>query len=128
MICPRCTTPLLDVTPDLELPHVKGQGCAQCHGHWVETTGLHELESTVRVTWVELRHVPSAEQQQTPLSCPRCVPVRGLEKKQSSRDDYVVMDVCSSCGGVWLDGGELAAIQEKGALASLVDAIRFVVR
>ena len=41
------------------------------------------------------------------MDCPRCK----TAMDQRTRDD-VEIDVCASCGGVWLDGGELAKILE----------------
>lgn len=126
MRCPRCATALVDVTPELVLPHVRALSCAGCHGHWLEPDSLAELETIVKVTWVELRRVPSHDEQARPMSCPRCSAAPTLEKRQSRRDDAVVMDVCGTCHGIWLDGGELAAIQEKGFAAATADALRFL--
>jgi Zn-finger nucleic acid-binding protein len=48
----------------------------------------------------------------SPLSCPRC----GAAMRERERDlgggMVVVMDVCPSCGGVWLDKGELEQLTE----------------
>lgn len=126
MNCPRCSLPLRDVTPDLEMPDVHGLGCSQCGGHWLSQTDLHRLEQVVDVSWVELRHIPPPELQSELLTCPRCSPARHLNKVQSDRDRKVVLDACEHCHGVWLDGGELHAIQEKGFVSALLDAVRFL--
>jgi uncharacterized protein len=36
-----------------------------------------------------------------------------MEKLTSSREVRVLLDTCDECGGVWLDGGELRAIQQE---------------
>ena len=41
------------------------------------------------------------------MNCPRCQ----TAMTQRVRDEIEV-DVCAKCGGVWLDGGELAKILE----------------
>lgn len=41
------------------------------------------------------------------MDCPRCKSAMN----QRTRDD-VEIDVCPKCGGVWLDGGELAKVLE----------------
>jgi len=125
MNCPRCAVPLADVTPDLKLSEVHGLGCAQCTGVWLEQKDLDRLQQIVDVTWFEFRHIPPPELQAELLTCPRCVPARHLDKVQSDRDRKVVLDACEHCHGVWLDGGELHAIQEKGVAAALLDAVRF---
>jgi uncharacterized protein len=125
MNCPRCAVPLKDVTAELNLFDVHGLGCAQCRGHWLEQKELNQLQQVVDVRWLELRHLPPADLQAELLTCPRCTPARHLNKMQSDRDRKVVLDVCAHCHGVWLDGGELRAIQEKGVGAALLDAVRF---
>lgn len=125
MNCPRCASPLEDVTPDPRMQDVHGQGCARCGGAWLTQRGLHTLEQVVTVKWIELRHLPPEEVQQALLSCPACGPGQTLDKVKSERDRKVVLDACSRCHGVWLDRGELEAIQEKGVAAALVDVVRF---
>lgn len=48
----------------------------------------------------------------TSINCPRC----GTAMRERERDlgggMVVVMDVCPSCGGVWLDKGELEQLTE----------------
>lgn len=120
--------PLEAVGVDPELADVVAQGCARCGGHWLEGDDLKRLEQVVEVTWVEHRHIPPPAVQQAPLSCPRCHPPRVMVKLQSPRDRKVVMDGCPACRGVWLDGGELRAIRQKGVGAALVDALKLLLR
>jgi Zn-finger nucleic acid-binding protein len=51
-----------------------------------------------------------------------------MRKVPSPNDKKVVMDVCPTCNGVWLDGGELAALREKGPFAALADLLRFLLK
>ena len=125
MNCPRCAVPLGDVTPDQKMAEVHGLGCPTCSGVWLEQKDLDRLQEIVEVTWFELRHIPPPELQAELLTCPRCTPARHLNKVQSDRDRKVVLDACEHCHGVWLDGGELHAIQEKGVASALLDAVRF---
>lgn len=125
MNCPRCAVPLGDVTPDQKMAEVHGLGCSTCTGVWLEQKDLDRLQEIVEVTWFELRHIPPPELQAELLTCPRCTPARHLNKVQSDRDRKVVLDACEHCHGVWLDGGELHAIQEKGVASALLDAVRF---
>lgn len=128
MNCPRCNVELLEVTPDPELDDIEALHCPQCKGHWLEQEDLHRLEAVTEVEWFEVRHIPHRALQDEPLTCPRCAPARHLVKLKSERDHKVVMDACTSCRGVWLDGGELHAIQHKSVLAALVDALRYLVK
>jgi len=36
-----------------------------------------------------------------------------MRKMRSAREHRVLLDACDVCGGVWLDGGELRAIQQE---------------
>ena len=42
------------------------------------------------------------------MICPRCANVMDIEKA-----DDVEVDVCLTCGGVWLDSGELEELKAK---------------
>lgn len=128
MNCPRCAVPLVDVTPDLALPDVHSLNCPTCHGHWLAQQDLKRLEQDTEVRWLELRHLPPPELQAELLTCPACTPARHLNKVESHADREVVLDACEHCHGVWLDGGELEAIQQKGVIPALFDAVRFLLR
>ena len=41
------------------------------------------------------------------MQCPKCQTVMREREKETPADMVVVMDVCPSCGGIWLDRGEL---------------------
>lgn len=61
----------------------------------------------------------------TPLLCPR----DQTALKTTQYEDQIEVDECASCGGLWLDDGELEAIQRssehdyRGDLASLPDSV-----
>lgn len=124
MNCPRCDKVLAPVHPE----GTEAQQCPQCEGHWLEGADLRQLESTVNVSLFEWRKLPSEALQTRELACPRCKPRGAMKKVRSERDRHVLLDVCERCHGVWLDGGELRAIQEMGFVAALTDAVRFITR
>lgn len=78
------------------------------------------------VRLLEWRHVPGIAAQGRILFCPRCTPPRPMDKVISTRDQRVVMDACPVCQGVWLDHGELEAIEQKGLLAAVADFVQFL--
>lgn len=41
------------------------------------------------------------------MQCPNCQTVMRERERETPARDMVVMDVCPSCGGIWLDRGEL---------------------
>jgi len=110
----------------VRLDEVEALQCLQCEGHWLEEADLRQLESTVNVRLFEWRKLPPEEVQARELACPRCEPREVMKKVRSERDRHVLLDVCERCRGVWLDGGELRAIQEMGLVAAVSDAVRFI--
>jgi uncharacterized protein len=124
MNCPRCDKEMTPVQPE----GVEAQQCPQCEGHWLEGEDLRRLESTVNVRFLEWRKLPTEEVQTREVACPRCRPSGAMKKVRSERDRHVLLDVCERCHGVWLDGGELRAIQEMGFVTALADVFRFVTK
>jgi Zn-finger nucleic acid-binding protein len=110
--CPRCSV-MLDLAP-----HIAESGarmCPRCKGVFIEDVRTYrELEAVARPTLWEIRRIPDDAAQLQPLACPRCgSAAAAMHKGKSERDKHVVVDVCPKCGGCWLDGGELDAIQRE---------------
>ena len=126
MKCPRCQIPLTPGRVDAAGLNLQAFNCSQCTGHWISLHDLHEVEQVVDVRLVNWKQLPGVETQGRILFCPSCPGQKPMDKVVSIRDQRVVMDVCGSCNGVWLDYGELEAIQRKGLLASLADIVRFL--
>jgi Zn-finger nucleic acid-binding protein len=125
MNCPRCDKVMAQVRTKEGVPVLR---CPKCQGHWMEGEDLKVLEGTVEARMVEWRRLPSPEVQAREIHCPRCRPHLTLKKVKNERDRHVLLDVCEQCQGVWLDGGELEAIQRMGLVRMLVDAVRFIAR
>ncbi|MBI3186019.1 MAG: zf-TFIIB domain-containing protein [Myxococcales bacterium] len=126
MNCPRCLTPLKPIRHELGGVAVEAMRCRKCTGHFLETADLRQVEQVVDVRLIDWRHLPGEETQARILFCPRCEGQKAMDKVVSDRDKRVVMDLCGSCQGVWLDYGELEAIQRKGILAALADILDFI--
>lgn len=115
--CPRCKTALQpDNVKDHGVVH-NAWSCAACQGFWISLDQLSELEMQERASFFELRFLAPKQVQSAPLDCPGCG--QRMEKVDSFRDKHVTMDVCGACQKVWLDRGEMAAIQTDG-LGTLV--------
>jgi len=126
MNCPRCGVPLTQNRIDAAGLDLEAANCAECTGHWLALDDLRAAEKVVDVRLLKWLHLPGKETQGRILFCPRCTGHKAMDKVVSTRDQRVVMDVCSACKGVWLDRGELEAIQRKGLLSSLADILRFL--
>lgn len=129
MNCPRCAVPLKPTSIDASGVEVRGMRCEDCTGHWLESEDLKRVEQSVDIRLLDWRHLPGEETKARMLFCPRCQEPRIImDKVGSTRDRRVIMDVCGTCSGVWLNHGELEAIRQKGVISALADALRFVIK
>lgn len=124
--CPRCHVPLQKSREEAGEESIEALRCPECTGHWVQIDALHALEQVVDVRLIEWHRLPGEETQGKILFCPRCPGQKAMDKVVSRRDQRVVMDHCLACDGVWLDYGELEAIQQKNLFAALADVFSFI--
>ena len=105
---------------------IDAHDCQQCTGHFIGFVDLKAVEQVVDVRLLKWRNLPGIETQGRILFCPKCPGTKPMEKIISERDQRVVMDICHTCDSVWLDRGELEAIQQRGLLGTLADIIKVV--
>ena len=124
MKCLRCDNTQMEV-------QVKGKGadiieidvCPACKGIWLDAKELSSLDDNFFVNLEEITYekvVPSGGDAQ--LKCNRCDNIP-MNKVQPSEFKDVVLDICPSCKGFWLDKGELEKMREvsdKLLIASLL--------
>lgn len=87
--------------------------CKTCHGLWFSPEALADLTACVikgidpPMSLASCRP-PAIEEGTARCLCP------GHPLMESREKDGVTVDQCPSCGGVWLDGGEIAEILGTG--------------
>ena len=121
--CPRCATQLTTgefekYDQDITLSTMDVDKCQSCGGIWFDKDELAQIHDTIEITLIEIRKLPDSNEQNKPLNCPKCQSAI-MEKIQNVRDEKVIMDVCPDCKGVWLDSGELKAIQQENFFKTL---------
>ena len=115
MRCPNCDQSLRPCQYEGATIHA----CDGCHGEFVGSETLREIVNIREETFPQevldavRDHQPSfgvpAGACERSLACPACdLP---MEVLNYASDTAVMVDRCSSCGGVWLDADELAHIQ-----------------
>ena len=113
MNCPRCKTQLT-VSPLSEGKiSIKVDKCPGCGGIWFDEGELSRIDKIIEPTYIEIRKIPRKSEQLEALYCPSCSHHPRLEKAEHPRDVKVILDYCESCKGIWLDKGELEAIQKE---------------
>ncbi|MCB1032663.1 MAG: zf-TFIIB domain-containing protein [Acidobacteria bacterium] len=124
--CPRCQGPLVPFEVEEVGARFTALRCEACGGTFFQAGDLERIDDIIEPHLLEIRHIPSPAEQRRPLLCPVCPGAPQMEKVEHRRDAKVVMDVCPSCHGTWLDRGELEAIHREGLLTFLVNTVRWM--
>ena len=116
MRCPKCEDTELTAK---RVHEVEIDECASCRGIWFDEDELRKIKDRTDedLNWLDFdlwKHEERFRATWQDAPCPRC-------EQQLVAVEYaetgVVVDVCRSCKGVWLDGGELegivAALEEE---------------
>lgn len=119
MDCPRChhaleAQQLNDCNILLEIDN-----CPKCEGTWFDKDELSQIDHIIEPTLLKIRHIPSDEEQFQTLKCPSCNNSPILQKATHPRDKKVIIDYCPYCKGIWLDKGELEAIQKESWVTTI---------
>lgn len=116
MKCPRDRR---ELEPGTYEGHITVHNCPDCGGMWLDKGELEEIEEIIGHDYTEeLSRIPDfignafemAKQiNSREIFCPACGALtEGVEYAYCSQ---VVINRCPNCGGVWLDKGELEAIE-----------------
>lgn len=88
---------------------------------------LDKIDKVMEPTFLEIRKIPREKEQLEALYCPSCTNHPRLEKAEHSRDSKVIFDYCASCKGIWLDKGELEAIQKENWMITIGKIFKWLV-
>lgn len=121
--CPRCAVGLVEEEIEEATITVAVERCPQCNGKLFRIRDLAKIDDIVEPRVIELRAIPRTEEQLAPLDCPICG--QPMEKYRHDRDRQVVVDRCHPCRHLWLDGGELKAIQIESLPVFVTNMARY---
>lgn len=111
MNCPACDSALETLNVEGLAVDVCRSGCG---GLWFDNFELRRVDALDEKLGTALAHMefnPDAVVLREKRPCPKCEGITMLQHK-FSREKPVIVDECPSCGGIWLDGGELAEIRQ----------------
>ena len=108
MNCPKCKTKPIHSTIVSE---VEVDQCPTCRGIWFDEKELSRLLSADAGDLKPLtRTARSDDENEVTGACPR--DGHRLLRVRSAKDREVTVDMCPSCRGIWLDGGEFRRLVE----------------
>jgi len=98
---------------------IKVDGCPDCHGAWLDKGELERIQASLEHDFADdIRAVPDTvgrayamarAEEAPPRQCPKCGTT--LDRVEHGYTSQILVDVCRRCGGVWLDRGELEALE-----------------
>lgn len=93
--------------------------CSTCQGMWLDEGELEKIEETIKNDYTdELKKLPDYANEAFNMSrassekayiCPTCD--EPLEKKEYGFCSQIIIDVCPSCRGMWLDDHEIQKLE-----------------
>lgn len=115
MLCPRDKTPL---QPETYEGDVQVDRCSACDGVWLQRKELEAIQNLRErdysgelggIDAVALAYERARQASSPPVSCPECG--SALVAEEYAYCSQIIVDRCGKCGGVWLDSGELSALE-----------------
>lgn len=118
MKCPRCDIDLKnehleELLDNGSYSNVEVDVCPECTGIWFDKEELENLDNKIEPKIIEIKKLPPKNDQYKDLICPNCSNDSIMNKVVNDYDKDVIMDICPSCKGLWLDKGEFKAIKER---------------
>ncbi|MEH6587356.1 MAG: zf-TFIIB domain-containing protein [Halioglobus sp.] len=118
MKCPKCGCAMeaIKYNADIEV-----QRCIGCVGLYSDLASLGLMRDDTLVDKIldtGSKSVGARHNDMQDTQCPRCCTI--MERLEDSEKARVILDVCHSCDGVFLDAGELTDLKH----ISLMDRVR----
>lgn len=104
--CPKCFVAANREEVEIFGPNIQIDICPKCNGVWLDHGEINKLLKDKKLSDYLTKNIGT--QSKSKLVCPRCGGLMDLEHA-----DDVVVDVCLTCNGVWLDAGELEDLKAK---------------
>ncbi len=107
--CPKCG--IIELTPNV-FEDVKIDSCQKCNGVWLHKGELNKIAHPHEgdLEYCSVDHI--AEDRVSDCYCPQCKDVK-LKKVNFISYSDIVLEYCSKCEGIWMDRGELDAINSE---------------
>ena len=115
----KCPADGQELTKQTYEADIEIEKCQTCGGIWLDDNELERIQSTSERDYSDsINRAPDlaaqayamAMQQSKPtVCCPGCG--NAMERIEHAGCSQIMVDTCPSCSGVWLDDGELKALE-----------------
>jgi Zn-finger nucleic acid-binding protein len=124
MKCPACFNPLKEI----QVGSLKVDVCqGGCGGIWFDAFELERVDEENEAAGEPLLHIQRDQgivvDSSRKRDCPRCEGIK-LHRHFFSAKRRIEVDQCPSCGGYWLDAGELEQIRIERSETARTQQIR----
>ena len=99
--------------------NIEIEKCATCGGVWLDDNELERIQDTAERDYTsDIEQLPNLVDQayamalagsRPTVQCPGCS--KEMERREHGGCSQILIDTCTECGGVWLDAGELKALE-----------------
>jgi Zn-finger nucleic acid-binding protein len=89
---------------------VEFENCPSCTGVWLDQG---ELSTLTRSRGGSALKVTVLKDKRTEYLCPKCQPASMLYEGKHNLDEEFLLDVCTSCAGIWFDRGEFPSLLQN---------------
>ena len=116
MLCPRDRSQLQSQIYEAD---IQVDRCASCRGVWLDATELERIQSTLEneyaaelggLSSVARAYEMARQKPRADITCPKCG--GAVSAREYGYCSQILVDTCADCGGVWLDSGELQALEQ----------------
>jgi len=93
--------------------------CVTCNGMWLDQWELKAIQANKGKNYsAEIKQLPdlvnasylqALEKDRPALNCPKCSVQ--LDRREHGYCSQILVDICHDCQGVWLDNGEIQALE-----------------
>jgi hypothetical protein len=116
MECPRDGDALSPVNYE---DGVMADACPRCGGMFLDRGEIEKVEEVREHDWSEMMSrfpdlvagafEKARQMAREDIKCPKCG--SGMESREYAYCSQVMINKCTRCGGLWLDGGETEALE-----------------
>lgn len=115
----RCPRDKSNLESEVYEADIEVDVCPSCRGMWLDKGELEKIEEVHEHDYTEeLKLIPNyignayemaRQKMLSDINCPRCG--GEMSHREYAYCSQIIIDVCPNCEGIWLDEGELKALE-----------------